>query len=192
MLEGKPIKPHNFSSMKGSELTLEWLEHDETAMREPILIETPEGLGMKMPPKDFSVRDVAEIVGKDIPVEVIGAFSFHSLSIQIIISAFLDVATQSNLSGWTLGKWADYYDTEPSARDKIRNVISLEVSGTELANEVLPPRLVREVDWVDKFWPSTKKGRGHSYPKVQLYCLMGVAEAWTVSSFIPASPMMIP
>ena len=56
----------------------------------------------------------------------------------------------------------------------------MEISGTELADKILPPRLVREADWVEKFWPSTKKGRGHTYPKVQLYCLMGVGGAWTV------------
>ena len=91
------------------------------------------------------------------------------------------MASQSNIPGWTLEKWAEYYELEPAQRDKIRNVISLEISGTELADKVLPPRLVREVDWVEKFWPHTKKGRGHSYPKVQLYCLMGVEKAWTVS-----------
>lgn len=93
----------------------------------------------------------------------------------------LDVATQSNTPGWTLGKWAEYYAQEPSARDKILNVISLEITGTQLANKVLPPKLVRELDWVEKFWPSAKKGRGNAYPKVQLYCLMGVVGAWTVS-----------
>lgn len=95
-----------------------------------------------------------------------------------------DVATQSNSPGWTLGKWAEYYNKEPSARDKVRNVISLEISGTLLADRVLPPRLVRELDWVDKFWPSTRRGKGHVYPKVQLYCLMGVASAWTVGSIV--------
>ena len=63
----------------------------------------------------------------------------------------------------------------------MRNVISLEISGTDLADKVLPPRIVRELDWVEKFWPSTKKGRGHNYPKVQLYCLMGTVGSWTVS-----------
>jgi F-box/leucine-rich repeat protein 10/11 len=96
---------------------------------------------------------------------------------------FADVASQSNSPGWTLGKWVEYYNREQSARDKIRNVISLEISGTKLADRVLPPRLVRDLDWVEKFWPSTKRGKGHSYPKVQLYCLMGVATAWTVGPF---------
>ncbi|KAI0956925.1 hypothetical protein AcW1_005482 [Taiwanofungus camphoratus] len=161
MLEGKSIKDDPFKRMQGSEVGLEWLEADEDAMREPIVIEVPEGLGMKMPPKSLTVDEVAEIVGEETPVEVI------------------DVATQSNLPGWTLRKWAEYYDLKPSARDKIRNVISLEISGTDMADKVLPPRIVRELDWVEKFWPSTKKGRGHVYPKVQLYCLMGVAGAWT-------------
>lgn len=99
-----------------------------------------------------------------------------------MLRRILDVASQSNLPGWTLRKWADYFNTPAAKRDKIRNVISLEISGTELADQILPPRLVREIDWVEKFWPPTKKGRGHAYPKVQLYCLMGVAEAWTVGA----------
>ena len=96
-----------------------------------------------------------------------------------MISA-IDVASQSNSPGWTLGKWAGYWSTESASRDKVRNVISLEVSGTKLADEILPPRLVREMDWVEKYWPNNKKGSGQVYPKVQLYCLMGVAGAWTV------------
>jgi hypothetical protein len=63
-------------------------------------------------------------------------------------------------------------------------VISLEVSGTALADRVVPPRLVRELDWVERAWPAAKRGRGHAYPKVQLYCLMGVADAWTVRACV--------
>lgn len=70
---------------------------------------------------------------------------------------------------------------EPAKREKILNVISLEISGTELANMILPPKIVRDLDWVENFWPSTKKNKQNAYPKVQLYCLMGVANAWTVS-----------
>ena len=89
------------------------------------------------------------------------------------VSGIADVATQSNVH-WTLGKWAEYWNTDGPKRDKIRNVISLEISGTELAGRVLPPRLVRDVDWVEKFWPANKKGKGTAWPKVQLYCLMYV------------------
>ncbi|KAJ7490053.1 jumonji superfamily protein [Mycena galericulata] len=161
MLENKTFKQDNFKRMQGSEVTVEWLEEDEDAMTEPIVVEKPDGLGMKMPPSDFTVEDVAELVGEESPVEVI------------------DVATQSASPGWTLGKWADYIELEPEAREKIWNVISLEVTGTKVGDMVLPPKLVRDLDWVENFWPSTRKGKGHAYPKVQLYCLMGVASAWT-------------
>ncbi|KAF7359459.1 Jumonji superfamily protein [Mycena sanguinolenta] len=161
MLENKTFKPDKFKRMHGSEVNMDWLEEDEDAMTEPILIEKPDGLGMKMPPSDFTVEDVAELVGEETPLEVI------------------DVATQSASPGWNLGKWADYIELEPEAREKVYNVISLEVTGTKVGDMVLPPKLVRDVDWVENFWPSTRKGKGNAYPKVQLYCLMGVASAWT-------------
>ena len=78
MLEGKDIKPHNFKRMQGSELTVEWVEHDTDAFRAPILIETPEGLGMEMPESTFSPRDVADVLGGDTPVEVIGEFNIST------------------------------------------------------------------------------------------------------------------
>lgn len=96
------------------------------------------------------------------------------------------MASQSTSPGWTLRKWCDYFHLEPSAREKICNVISLEISGTKLSDMILPPRLVRELDWVENYWPSTRKGKGHAYPKVQLYCLMGVATAWTVGGSVDA------
>lgn len=90
------------------------------------------------------------------------------------------MASQSTSPGWNLGKWSDYVALEPSQREKILNVISLEISGTSLADKILPPKIVRDLDWVENFWPSTKKNKQNAYPKVQLYCLMGVANAWTV------------
>ena len=109
----------------------------------------------------------------------------HLFQVQICAYPFdgdlADVASQSTSPGWNLGKWADYVGLEPSKREKILNVISLEISGTELANMILPPKIVRDLDWVENFWPSTKKNKQNAYPKVQLYCLMGVSNAWTVS-----------
>lgn len=52
-----------------------------------------------------------------------------------------DVASQSSLSSWTLQQWADYY-TDPN-RDKVRNVISLEVSESPLGRRVVAPEIVR-------------------------------------------------
>lgn len=61
--------------MHGSDLSLSWVEEDETAMREPIVIENPDGLGMKMPSSNLTVDDIAKLVGEDTPVEVIGVFN---------------------------------------------------------------------------------------------------------------------
>jgi hypothetical protein len=88
-------------------------------------------------------------------------------------------------------------------------VISLEITGTPLAKRVRPPRIVREIDWVDNCWHFAPKGKGNTanddvepepklevqtngsepprgkaplqWPKVQLYCLMGIRGSWTVS-----------
>ena len=189
MMEGKEIKGDWFKRMNGADVGIEWLESDQDAMKDPIVIEEGEGLGMKMPPAEFTVNDVAETLGEEHPVEVIGTLSssWATISERREVNpsgvGITDVATQSNVH-WTMGKWVEYWNTEAAKRDKIRNVISLEISGTNLADRVLPPRLVRELDWVEKFWPSTKRGRGHIYPKVQLYCLMGVAGAWTVGTML--------
>jgi F-box/leucine-rich repeat protein 10/11 len=111
---------------------------------------------------------------------------FHASFIHSSSRHRTDVATQSASPGWNLGKWADYIELEPEAREKIYNVISLEVTGTKVGDLVLPPKLVRDLDWVENFWPGTRKGKGHPYPKVQLYCLMGVASAWTVRHLFSA------
>jgi len=160
-LDNKPIKDHSFPRLSGEQLTLDWLHSDANAFHEPIIIPAPEGLEMVMPPSDFEVRDVTRILGGKTPVEVI------------------DVHSQSSVKDWDLEKWTGYYYTEPKFRDRIRNVISLEISDTELAAQVDPPRIVKQLDWVGNYWPSTKRGKGQVYPKVQLYCLMGVARAWT-------------
>ena len=86
-------------------------------------------------------------------------------------------------------------DGEPT--HKIYNIISLEISGTELAKRVRPPRLVKDIDWVDNFWNFGEGGKAQAvqdeeaervkqengndeaapksratWPKVQLYCLV--------------------
>ena len=69
---GSIVTPDSFRRMKGNELTLDWLNEDEDAFKEPILFETTEGLGMKMPAEGLTVDDVAKLVGEDNPVEVMG------------------------------------------------------------------------------------------------------------------------
>lgn len=74
-MENKLIKKAPFRKVKGVELD-SWLEDDpEGAMKEPIIIEKPDGLGMKMPPDGLTVEHVAEYIGEAVPLEVIGASS---------------------------------------------------------------------------------------------------------------------
>ncbi len=71
-LEKRATSGDPFPRMKGAELTLDWLANNENAMTEPILVEQPEGLGMEMPEPGLTVADIADIVGVDTPVEVMG------------------------------------------------------------------------------------------------------------------------
>lgn len=140
-------------------------------MTEPVLIDDKDALctlGMKMPSSSLTIRQISDIVGPDTPVEVI------------------DVASQSELSRWTLDQWASYY--EDPKRDKVRNVISLEVSETTLGASIELPRIVREMDWVETIWPQDMRVAGsRTYPKVQKYCLMSVARCWTVRDLCPSA-----
>ncbi|GAA5994805.1 hypothetical protein JCM5350_001883 [Sporobolomyces pararoseus] len=151
------IKPDQFKRKKPEELTMEWI-YGEEGMLEPFVVETPEGLGMSMPKREITVGEIAELIGPQTPLEVI------------------DCASQSSLANWTLGQWAQYYSSPD--RDKVRNVISLEVSETKLGKMVVAPELVRNLDWVDTIWPDDMKLPGQ-FPRVQKYCLMSVEKCWT-------------
>ncbi|WWC90438.1 uncharacterized protein L201_005373 [Kwoniella dendrophila CBS 6074] len=218
---GRVILDANYKSLPGDLLSRSWLDSEiETELeypptlfygekREPIVVRSENGgfssLGGHIPGKDLTVQDVARLVGPKRMVDVI------------------DVSSQQS-SQWTVQKWADYLDPANSSssssttRKKVYNIISLEISDTELAKKVKPPRLVREIDWVDNFWNfnlTGGKGKGKEkashtpeevspvnggnqgengieddllatkstaklpYPKVQLYCLMGMKGAWT-------------
>lgn len=53
----------------------------------------------------------------------------------------IDVATQSEVPNWTMGQWASYYNDQD--KDRTRNVISLEISDTKLAESIVRPKIVR-------------------------------------------------
>lgn len=167
------------------------------------------------------------------------------------MSLTADVATQQS-EQWTLEKWAGYVaakfgsntasasasNPDPTT-SKVFNVISLEISGSQLAEQVEPPTLVSEIDWVDNCWnfgpggkaaamkeeyakqnvqeaaevkaingsgvvangtngtngangtPGKKEPRVKArepWPKVQLYCLVSVADyarSWLMGRWAP-------
>lgn len=52
------------------------------------------------------------------------------------------------------------------------------MSESSLATQIVPPWIVRQLDWVDTIWPPELK-EAKVYPQVQKYCLMSVAKCWT-------------
>ncbi|KAJ2798904.1 JmjC domain-containing histone demethylation protein 1, partial [Coemansia helicoidea] len=140
----------------GREVTGAWIRARDS--NDPFIVDSPAGLGMTMPDPATTVADIARIVGRDTAVSV------------------MDVLTQEELSGWTLGDWADYFMA--GRRQRILNVISLEVSGTALDDMVRRPQAVDEVDLVERYWPAAKR-KPDRFPRVKTYCLMGVQNAYT-------------
>ncbi|XP_008281838.1 lysine-specific demethylase 2A isoform X2 [Stegastes partitus] len=99
----------------------------------------------------------------------------------------MDVNTQKGIE-MSMAQWRRYYETPPSEREKLYNVISLEFSHTRLENLVKRPASVDLIDWVDNMWPRHLKERQRDstnaiidmhYPKVQKYCLMSVQGCFT-------------
>ncbi|KAM9857232.1 lysine (K)-specific demethylase 2Aa [Aulostomus maculatus] len=153
--------------MQGKDLTYEFIQTG--GLRDPILFEKPHGLGIKMPDPDFSVNDVKMFVGSRRMIDV------------------MDVSTQKGTE-MSMAQWTRYYETPPSQRDKLYNVISLEFSHTKLENLVKRPVTIDLIDWVDNMWPrhlkerqrdSTNSINDMQYPKVQKYCLMSVEGCYT-------------
>jgi len=74
----RKFAPDRFRRMRGDQLTKEWAE--ETGCKEPVVIpkEHKQGLDMVMP-EGLTVRKVAELVGGDEKVEVIGILALPFL-----------------------------------------------------------------------------------------------------------------
>uniref|UniRef100_A0A7N6BR34 [histone H3]-dimethyl-L-lysine(36) demethylase n=1 Tax=Anabas testudineus TaxID=64144 RepID=A0A7N6BR34_ANATE len=153
--------------MDGKDFTFEYIQRE--GLRDPIVFKTTDDLGIQMPDPDFSVSDVKLFVGSRRIVDV------------------MDVNTQKGIE-MSMAQWRRYYETPPSEREKLYNVISLEFSHTRLENLVKRPSSVDLIDWVDNMWPRHLKERQRDstnaiidmhYPKVQKYCLMSVQGCFT-------------
>uniref|UniRef100_A0A1A8C597 [histone H3]-dimethyl-L-lysine(36) demethylase n=1 Tax=Nothobranchius kadleci TaxID=1051664 RepID=A0A1A8C597_NOTKA len=170
-LEEKVIS-ERFSSnrilrMEGKDFSYEFIQRN--GLRDPILFESLNGLGIKMPDPEFTVNDVKMFVGSRRMIDV------------------MDVSTQKGTE-MSMAQWTRYYETPPPQREKLYNVISLEFSHTKLESLVKRPATVDLIDWVDNMWPrhlkekqkdSTNSITDMQYPKVQKYCLMSVQGCYT-------------
>jgi hypothetical protein len=94
--------------MRGQSLTMPWLV--SKGFTRPILVESVEALGMKLPHDDFTVRDVERYVGSERMVDVI------------------DVERQTD-NLMSMHEFTEYF-TSPN-RAKLLNLISLEFSQTK-------------------------------------------------------------
>ncbi|KAL3853526.1 hypothetical protein ACJMK2_017061 [Sinanodonta woodiana] len=142
----------------GNTFTKEYIE--KNGFDVPVLVEKKDGLGLTVPPANFSIQDVENYVGSMREIDVI------------------DVARQEDYK-MLMREWTEYYNS-PN-RDKIFNVISLEFSGTKLTELVVPPTIVRELSWVSSgVWPDQLPDDcPYTRPEVQKYCLMGVRDSYT-------------
>lgn len=132
-----------------------------TGLQKPVLIPNVDcdAVGMKLPydRQDITVSKIADLVGEDEPIEVMDVLS-----------------QQSESPTWKLKQWHKYFYMKE--KDRIRNVISLEVSDVKgLGDEFIRPKMVRDLDMVDKVWTDEEEPR----PKVTVYCLMSVAGSYT-------------
>lgn len=134
-----------------------------TGLKKPILIPvadtTKVGLSLPISREQISIDYITQKVGEDQPVEV------------------MDVLSQQGVKpGWNMEQWNKYFHLDESSRDRIRNVISLEISDVdELGKSFIRPKMVRELDLVDKVWKQQENER----PKVTTYCLMSVNKSFT-------------
>lgn len=142
--------------LSGRELTKEYVLR---GLPKPVLVPLAQHTGMQLPKKSVTVQYITESIGEDAAVEV------------------MDVLSQQGVHpGWNMGQWRDYFYTSPEARDRIRNVISLEVSQVdELGGQFHRPHMVRDLDLVDKVWVDEQEER----PQVTKYCLMLVKDSYT-------------
>lgn len=157
-------------------ISSESLETTFDSITVPLKVKDPENSGMKIPTvqelgrenvenesSKITVNDIARVLGDDYPLDV------------------MDVQTQQN-SDWTISQWNNYFSETPTEqRDRIRNVISLEVSHVQQFRDgIRRPTAVEVNDLADLVWEDViDKKSDVPRPKVTKYILMSVGNAYT-------------
>lgn len=150
-----------------SQLTYEYVTNI-SHLKRPILVPSadPDNVGMQLPAlkNAITIDYVLDKVGHDTPVEV------------------MDVLSQQGVSpGWKMKQWRDYFVKDGGSRDRIRNVISLEISQVEgFGKQFKRPQMVEDLDLIDKIWPNVEQDQfQEERPQVTKYCLMSVNGSFT-------------
>ncbi|PVU92361.1 hypothetical protein BB561_003877 [Smittium simulii] len=103
----------------------------------PLFIQNKEGLGMIVPDSTLSVQEISDKIGPNNLVSVI------------------DGESNEDAGQWSLQKWAKYYHSQD--KKHIYNVISLEISRTDLGNSIKRPTIVEKSDLITNCWPKRKQ-----------------------------------
>lgn len=113
---------------------------------------------------NYNIEKYTQLIGSNVKVPV------------------MDTMTQNNSRNWDMLKWCNYFSSE--THDKIRNVISLEISQTKLGSQINVPRVVENIDIIRELYNDPKFAKlllenEIDPPKVQKYILMSVRNCFT-------------
>lgn len=157
----------------GGDLTVEYLTRN--GFKSPLLVEKKHDLQFTMPDSsEISLGKIEEIVGSDYEIDVI------------------DVERQETFP-MKINELNEYFTTWP--RTRTYNLISFEISKTNLSMQVTAPKVVYDISWAsNNVWPrpiepveptpsesqkSTKLSNYLEKPEVQKYCLISAANSYT-------------
>lgn len=135
---------------------------DTNGFQSPVIIEGLAGQIVRFDKKDSFIeclKVVKNLVGEHRKVKLI------------------EVGSQKEKTGHTLGEYCHYIEHR-NGDYRIFNCISLEFSSYSLSPMVMAPLAVRQIDWIDIFWPIYRRARG-DYPQVQKYCLISMKGSYT-------------
>ncbi|CAF1278220.1 unnamed protein product [Adineta ricciae] len=122
--------------LKGSEVTAEYLINN--GFTKPILVTNRDGLELTLPSRTITLAEINELIGPGRYIDII------------------DCEKQVTYK-MALEEYVDYF--ESIDRSKIYNVLSLEISNTKLGEQVITPRIVRDLSWATVgIWPLKKDG----------------------------------
>ncbi|KAF8375363.1 jmjd-1.2, partial [Pristionchus pacificus] len=139
------------------------------------LVKKKAGLGLQMPePGEMYIDELVEILGAKRLVETIDVY--RQASVLMSVGRYRELLMRAD-------------------RPRLFNILSLEFTGTKLADMVRPPSIVKELSWAERYWPDRNFGPPDTLPSgaeeacdsahtdmrpdVELFCLMGMGGSFT-------------
>ncbi|CAF3954146.1 unnamed protein product [Rotaria sp. Silwood2] len=120
--------------IKGDQLTSEYLF--KTGFTKPILISNRDGLELTLPNRMITLEEINKLIGHDQYIDIIDCEK------QVIYKM-------------SFNDYVEYFENYD--RNKIYNVLSLEVSNTKLGEFIIIPKIVRDLSWATTgIWPNKK------------------------------------